>query len=155
MQSHTQPKGQAPAKYILYNVIALCLTAQACAESVYRCGDAYSPLAQCASGTAAVVKPSNELQHNSSGNPQAAARDLQDAQALEKQRRLAERQALQTVPVHMGVPAAPVTPENQSVTTPHHGQRARKSSSPYFTAADPASKLQKKSTVKAVPANTP
>ncbi len=95
MQSHTQPKGQAPAKYILYNVIALCLTAQAYAESVYRCGDAYSPLAQCASGTAAVVKPSNELQHNSSGNPQAAARDLQDAQVLEKQRRLAERQALQ------------------------------------------------------------
>jgi hypothetical protein len=155
MLSHTQPKGLTPVKYILYGAFTLLLTAQAYAEPVYRCGDAYSPLAQCASGTAAVVKPSNELQHNSSGSQQAAARDLQDAQALEKQRRLAERQALQNGPVHMGVLTAPAAPASHTVTTPPQGKYARRVPSPYFTAADPASRPQKKSTVKAVPANTP
>jgi hypothetical protein len=176
-----KPRGQAPADLLQRwspcgaNVfdtqtlwrIRLALTLSACcitpthADKVYRCGKAYSTSSQCANGAATEVKPSSVLQTAGPDKANAATRDLRDAQALEKQRLQAERQAAQAAPIRLGAPgaqAASPPPSNVTHNEPlaSRGNRkhAGKPNSPYFTAVDPNAAPKKKSTVKAVPATS-
>lgn len=153
--------------------IRLALTFSACcitptyADTVYRCGEAYSTSNQCANGAATELKPSSVLQTAGPDKGHAATRDLHDAQALEKQRLQAEQQAAQAAPIRLSTPSAPsATPNPSSVThnepsaSKGHriekgkGKHARKPYNPYFTAVDPTAAPKKKSTAKAVPANS-
>jgi len=131
------------------------------ADTVYRCGEAYSSSSQCASGTAKEVKPSAVLQTTEADNASAATRDLRDAQALEKQRLQAEQQATQAAPIRLSTHSAPSTaPRPRSVThnepSASKGNRREigKPNNPYFTALDPTAAPKKKSTAKAVPATS-
>ncbi len=130
------------------------------ADTVYRCGEAYSTSSQCASGAATEIKPSSVLQTKGPDNGNVATRDLRDAQALEKQRLQAEQQA---APIRLSTPSAPsTTPSSSNVTQTEpitkqgkrKGKQARKPSSPYFTAVDPTAAPKKKSTAKAVPVSS-
>jgi len=149
--------------------IRLALTLSACfitpthADTVYRCGEAYSTSSQCTNGAATEVKPSSVLQTTGSDRGNTAMRDLRDAQALEKQRLQAERQAAQVAPIRLNTLStlsAATPPSNvarsDSVTNQnqHKGKHARKPSSPYFTAVDANATPKKKSTAKAVPASS-
>ena len=140
---------------------AWCITVTH-ADTVYRCGEAYSTSSHCANGTATEVKPNSVLQTTRQDKADAASHDLRDAQALEKQRLLAEQQAAQAASVRLSTHSAPSTqPSPHSVSQTesinHFGKRkgkhARTANSPYFTAVDPASGSKKKSTAKAVPAS--
>ncbi len=153
--------------------IRLALTLSACcmtpthAETVYRCGEAYSTSSQCANGVATEVKPSSVLQTARPNNGSVATRDLLDAQALEKQRLEAEQLAAQAAPIRLSTPSAPsATPNTSSVThnepngsknnrrEKSQGKNARKPNSAYFTAVDPTAAPKKKNTAKAVPAGS-
>jgi hypothetical protein len=124
------------------------------ADTVYRCGEAYSTSSQCANATATEVKPSTVL--HTTGQTNNATSDLRDAQALEKQRLHAERQAVQTAPVRISTPHTPppIVTSNEPLAPngKRQGKHARKPNSPYFTAVDPNAAPKKKSTAKAVPA---
>jgi hypothetical protein len=124
------------------------------ADTVYRCGEAYSTSSQCANATATEVKPSSVL--HTTGQTNNATSDLRDAQALEKQRLHAERQAVQTAPVRISTPHTPppmlTSNEPLAPNGKRQGKHARKPNSPYFTAVDPTAAPKKKSTAKAVPA---
>ena len=132
------------------------------ADTVYRCGEAYSTSSQCANATATEVKPSTVL--HTTGQTNNATSDLRDAQALEKQRLQAERPSAQAAPIRLSTPNTlsatppPASGSHNEQLTPkgkHKGQHARKLQSPYFTAVDPSAnqaKPKKKSTAKAVPA---
>jgi hypothetical protein len=135
------------------------------ADTVYRCGEAYSASSQCANGAATEVKPSSVLQTTGSDKGNTATRDLRDAQALEKQRLQTEQQAAQAAPIRLSAPSAPsAAPLPSSII--HHepsvnkgnrrdkGKHARKPNNPYFTAVDPNAAPKKKSTAKAVPASS-
>jgi hypothetical protein len=137
------------------------------ADTVYRCGDAYSTSSQCANEAAIEIKPSSVLQTAGPDKGNAATRDLRDAQALEKQRLQAEQQAAQAAPIRLNTPSAPATASlpnsvihNELSANKGHrrekgkGKLARKPNSPYFTAVDPNAAPKKKSTVKAVPATS-
>jgi len=134
--------------------LVLLVTLPAWAETAYRCGDAYSPHAQCANGPAAPIQPTAELR-NAGQDKANASSDLREAQALEKQRLQAERQAAETAPVRFSAPLAPPASATHHVPQPQRGkgkgQRKGKAPSPYFTAVDPTAVAQKKSTAKAVP----
>ena len=131
------------------------------ADTVYRCGEAYSPSNQCAHAAATEVKPSSVLPTSGQDKNNTAASSLREAQALEKQRLQAERQAAQSAPIRLSTPTAP-----PSIATSHEpiaqsgqlrGKHARKPQSPYFTAVDPSAKNakpKKKSTAKAVPTDS-
>jgi hypothetical protein len=153
--------------------IRLALTLSACcitpthADTVYRCGEAYSTSSQCDSGAATEVKPSSVLQTKGPDNGNVAMRDLRDAQALEKQRLQAEQQAAQAAPIRLNTPSAPSTAPLPSSPTHNEpsaskgnrrekgkGKRARKPNNPYFTAVDPTPAPKKKSTAKSVPASS-
>ena len=147
--------------------IRLALTLSACcitpthADTVYRCGEAYSTSSQCASGAATEVKPSSVLQTKGPDNGNVATRDLRDAQALEKQRLQAERQAAQAAPIRLGAPSAQAAsppPSNVTHSEPLARRGNRKNAgnrnSHYFTAVDPTAAPKKKSTVKAMPASS-
>jgi hypothetical protein len=127
-----------------------CTTLLTYADTVYRCGDAYSATSQCGNAAATEVKPTSVLHTSAPSKSNAAAHDLREAQTLEKQRRQAERQAAQTAPVHITMPSAPVVAPAEP--TPHKSKHSRKAPSPYFTVKDPNAATQKKSTTKAVPA---
>ena len=125
------------------------------ADTVYRCGDAYSSFAQCANGPAVEVKPRLDWATSSPSKARAAPQDLREAQALEKQRLQSEHQAAQTAPARLSTPNAEVTSAIHAASTPHRGQgkpHHRGTSSPYFTAKDPNAPAPKKATTKAVPA---
>ncbi len=133
------------------------------ADTVYRCGEAYSNSSQCANGAATEVKPNSVLHTSEPDKANAATRDLRDAQALEKQRLQAEQQAAQAAPIVLSTPNVPSTnPSSSNVTQTEpitkqdkrKGKQARKPSSPYFTAVDPTASPKKKSTAKAVPASS-
>ena len=130
----------------------------ALADTVYRCGEAYSTSSQCANGAATEVKPTSVQQATGPDKGHTATHDLREAQALEKQRLQAERQAAQAAPIRLGAPAANPAPSNGTHSEPlaNHGKRkqARKPNSPYFTAVDPTASPKKKSTAKAVPASS-
>jgi hypothetical protein len=123
------------------------------AETVYRCGEAYSTSSQCANATATEVKPSSVL--HTTGQTNNATSDLREAQVLEKQRRQAERQAIQTAPERVSAPHTPppIATNNEALAPngKRQGKHARKPNSPYFTAVDPTAAPKKKSTAKAVP----
>ena len=182
-----KPKGLTPADYLqrlppcrkdvgdtqtrwfirlTLTLSAWCITPTH-ADTVYRCGEAYSTSSQCASGAATEIKPSSVLQTAGPDKGNATTRDLRDAQALEKQRLQAERQTAQAAPIRLNTPSAPSTAPLPSSATHNEpsaskGNRrekgkvklARKPSSPYFTAVDPTAAPKKKSTVKAVPASS-
>ena len=137
--------------YLTILLLTWCLM-PAYADAVYRCGEAYSTVAQCGSTAATEVKPTSALATGTSTN--TSANDVRDAQALEKQRLHAQRQAVQTTaPVQINTPRAqtPVAANNEPAI--HNGKRqhTRRPASPYFTAVDPNAKQKKKSTAKAVP----
>lgn len=131
------------------------------ADTVYRCGDAYSTSSQCANEAATEIKPNSVLQTAGPDKGNAATRDLRDAQALEKQRLQAERQAAQAAPMRLGAPSAQAASpppsnvtHNESLASKGKRKHAGKPNSPYFTAVDPNAAPKKKSTVKAVPATS-
>jgi len=139
------------------------LSHAALADTVYRCGETYSTSSQCANGTASEVKPSSVLHATGQDkdNGSTATRDMRDAQALEKQRLQAERQAAQAAPIRLSTPIAPpASPPPSSATHSEplshkgkdQGKHARQPNSPYFTAVDPTVGPKKKNTAKAVPA---
>jgi hypothetical protein len=133
-------------------LLLLCSTA-VCADTVYRCGEAYSTSSQCGNTAATEVKPASVLSTGLLTNTNT--HDLRDAQALEKQRLQAQRQTVQTAPVPINAPLtqAPMAVSHESVTT--NRQHNRRPASPYFTAIDPNhAKQKKKGTIKAVPAAT-
>jgi hypothetical protein len=144
--------------------MATLLSHAAFADTVYRCGETYSSSNQCAGEAAKEVKPNAVLHSNEPDKANTAARDLRDAQALEKQRLQAEQQAAQAVPIRLSAPSAAPSTSNVPLNEPSankdksrengKGKRARKPNNPYFTAVDPTAAPKKKSTAKAVPAST-
>ena len=159
-----KPKGLRATKcFAALLGMAALLSHATLADTVYRCGEAYSSSSQCSSGAATEVKPNSVLQTAGQDKANAATRDLRDAQALEKQRLQAEQQAAQAAPIRLSAPSAPSTnPSSSNVTQTEpitkqgkrKGKQARKPSSPYFTAVDPTAAPKKKSTAKAVPASS-
>lgn len=139
---------------ITCGTLALLVTPPAWADTAYRCGDAYSPHTQCANGPATPIQPKSEL-HGAGQDKANASSDLREAQALEKQRVQAERQAAEAAPVRFSTPLAPPASVTINTTQPQHGKRKSKRTgktpSPYFTAVDPKAAAQKKSTANAVP----
>ena len=139
---------------------AWCIT-HTHADTVYRCGEAYSTSSQCAHDAATEVKPSSVLHTTAPVKSSTAPIDLREAQALEKQRLQAERQAAQSASIRLSTPnASPsiiTSHEPLAQSGKHKGKHARKAQSPYFTAVDPSAKnakLKKKSTAKAVPTDS-
>ncbi len=127
------------------------------ADTIYRCGEAYSTSNQCGHTQAIEVKPGSVPRSPEQGKHNTAAQDLRDAQALEKQRLQAERQAAQSTPTRLNTPsAAPANSPNEAPAnnTKRYGHHSRQLQSPYFTAVDPKATSQKKSTAKAVPATS-
>lgn len=125
------------------------------ADTIYRCGEAYSTSSQCDNAVASEVKPAPGLR-STGPNPNAAlSSNVRDAQALEKQRLQLERQATFSAPIRLNTPAfAPASTANTEPMVPHakrHGPYGKKLQSPYFTAVAPSAAPQKKSTAKAVP----
>ena len=168
MLTKHKPKGLRATKcFAAILGMVVLLSHSTFADTVYRCGEAYSTSNQCANGVATEVKPSSALQTAEPDNGNVATRDLRDAQALEKQRLQAEQQANQAAPIRLSTPSAPpATPHPNSVT--HNepsankgfrrekgkGKNARKPNSAYFTAVDPTAAPKKKNTAKAVPATS-
>jgi hypothetical protein len=155
MLTQRQSKGLTPVNYLkglAFTLSAWCIL-PTLADTVYRCGEAYSTSSQCDNAAATEVKPSSVL--HTTGPTNNATSDLREAQALEKQRLQAERQAFQTAPVR--VSALPTPPPIATSNPPlapngrHPGKHGRKPASPYFTAVDPHATPKKKSTAKAVP----
>lgn len=165
MRKKIQAKGLTLTEYLAaikpaldMAVTALGLAAQlhipAMADTVYRCGDAYSTSNQCANTTASEVKPTSILHVTKPDKHSTASSELREAQALEKQRLKIERQTVQTTSVQRNTPDPPAPAPLESV--PHHGKNKHarsKSPNPYFSAVDPNTTHQKKSTAKAVPVN--
>ena len=144
----------------LFAVFAFCAWSitLAQADTIYRCGEAYSTSSQCGHTAATEVKPSPVLNTAGQDKNNSAMQDLREAQALEKQRLQAERQTVQPTPIHLStlssVPTSTASNEPSASAPKRYGQRARKPNSPYFTAVDPKTARKKKSTAKAVPANS-
>jgi hypothetical protein len=142
----------------LFAVFAFCAlsTTRAQADTIYRCGEAYSTSNQCGNVAATEVKPSSVLHTTGQDKNNLATQDLREAQALEKQRLQAERQAAQSAPMRLStpspVPTSVASNEPPTNTPKRYGKHTRKTNSPYFTAVDPKAASQKKSTAKAVPA---
>ena len=160
MLTKHKPKGLRATKVLtaLLGMAAL-LSHASLADTVYRCGEAYSNSNHCTNATATEVKPSAVLHTTAPDPANAAMRDLRDAQALEKQRLQAEQQAAQAAPIRLNTPSAFSTkpsPDSANQTDPiarkRKGKHAKKANSPYFTAVDPTAAPKKKSTAKAVPA---
>jgi len=126
----------------------------ALADTAYRCGNAYSASNQCSHGVAAEVLPENALHIKGQGKANANT-DLREAQALEKQRLQAERQAAHTAAVRITAPHAPPASDTPPAPVPQHGEpkslHSKKRPSPYFTAVDPHAGPKKKGTAKALP----
>ena len=144
-----KPKGLRATKcFAALLGMAALLSHATLADTVYRCGEAYSSSSQCTNGAATEIKPSSVLQTEGSDKSHAATRDLRDAQALEKQRLQAEQQAAQAAPIRLSTHNAP------SAAPPNKGKQASKPNRPYFTAVDPTTTPKKKSTANAVPASS-
>lgn len=147
-------KPGVPSMLLMLRLSGATLCAHA--DTVYRCGDAYSSFEQCANGQAVEVKPRLDWVTSSPSKARTASQDLREAQALEKQRLQTEHQAAQTAPpARLSTTNAEVTPAIHAASTPHRGQSKpyhRGTFSPYFTARDPNAPAQKKATTKAAPA---
>ena len=136
--------------------LVVWLSHPALADTAYRCGNAYSASNQCSHGVAAEVLPANALHIKGQGKANANT-DLREAQALEKQRLQAERQAAHTAAVRITAPHMPTTSGNPPAPLHQRGeaksQHSNKRPSPYFTAVDPQAAPKKKGTAKTVPEN--
>lgn len=124
----------------------------AAADTAYRCGNEYSPHVQCANGAATPTQTITELRitGQDKANPNS---ELREAQALEKQRLQAERQAAQTAAVLVSTPSSRSTSVTQSDLPPQNGKRKKhgiKKPNPYFTAVDPTALPKKKGSSKAL-----
>ena len=145
---------------LAFTLNAWCIT-HTHADTVYRCGEAYSTSSHCAHDAATEVKPSSVLDTTGPVKSSTAPIELREVQALEKQRLQAERQAAQSAPIRLSTPTAPPSIVTSHEPLTQNGQRrgkhARKPQSPYFTAVDPSTKNakpKKKSTAKAGPADS-
>jgi hypothetical protein len=151
-------QAQRPAKWltVMFGMAAL-LSYPTLADTVYRCGEAYSTSNQCDNSVATEIKPSTIRHTTGPDQANTATRDLLDAQTLEKQRLHAEQQAAQAAaPIRLRPPRAPLAiPSNHTHHEPiaNSGKHPRKTNSPYFTAVDPTAAAKKKGSAKAVPAN--
>jgi hypothetical protein len=124
------------------------------AETVYRCGDEYSTSAMCADGPSAEIKTHAEVRTPTHDGTSPAARDLRDAEALEKNRLRSEKQAAQSIPPRMMDMRQNLTASNIDETATNlypRGLRHRRPQSPYFTAKDPNTPPKKKGNAKALP----
>ncbi len=131
------------------------------ADTVYRCGNAYSPSSQCAHAAAAEVKPFSVLPTAGQDKNNTAPIDLREAQALEKQRLQAEHQAAQSAPIWLSTPntspSFATSHEHLTQSGQRKGKHLRTFQTPYFTAVNPSAnkaRPKKKSTAKAVPAES-
>ena len=160
MQRQHKPKELRTTKFfaVMFGM-AILLSRAGLADTVYRCGEAYSTSNRCGDAAATEVKPT--AMPHTAGSTHNPASDLREAQALEMQRLQAERQATQATHVRHSTSSAPAAnPSSNSTphqeTLPNKGKRkgkyARKPNNPYFTAVEPHAAPQKKSTAKAVPA---
>ena len=152
-----KPKGMsAPELWAAMFCMATLMDSTALADTVYRCGEAYSTSSQCANAAATEVKPSSVLHTTGQDKSNTATHELREAQSLEKQRVQSERQAAQSAPIRLNTPplapASSVNHESLTSAPKRHGKHSRQPNSPYFTAVDPTAP-KKKSTAKAVPAN--
>ena len=164
MLTKHKSKGPSPAELFATAVGAVTLfTHAALADTVYRCGNAYSASPQCGHATATEVKPNSALDTMGAEKRHTAQGDLKEAHALEKQRLKAEHQAAQASPVQLSTPNTPLaSPAPSNVNHieliakagKHKNKHARQPYTPYFTAVDPAAAPKKKSTAKAVPASS-
>ena len=134
---------------------ALLITAPASADTAYRCGDAYSALAQCPSGQPVEVKTTSVPRSSAQDTNAAAMRDMREAEALEKKRLQAERQAGQNAALRLSAPGnlGSTSPpyETERAPMPSKGKHMRKPPNPYFTAKDPSAPTKKKGNAKALP----
>ena len=105
-------------------------------ESVYRCGNSYSSSSQCASERATEVNAHSEPGHHVAAPKAMAAREQREADALEKKRLQAERQAVQQQPVQVVI-SPPQTSASSPSQSSRHGAKHPKPPNPYFTAKDP------------------
>ena len=139
-------------------VLCLCLPWGLSAQTVFRCGNHYSTTANCADSVPAPVQDTRAAEQ-AKAQERLTQQTQREAQALEKNRLQAERQATK-------VPLPPAWPSDKGATTsavdadtlpppPHH----RKKVSPYFTAKDgsaaPGKKTAAKAKTQANPQTTP
>ena len=132
----------------------------ASAQTVYRCGDLYKADASC--DKAVMQTPPDPRSTAQEKTQQALTRQTQhEADALERQRLSAERQAAQpaspwaTLPQDKALAQSRLEPETSNIPSPRGKRRA---ASPYFTAKDGNSSKptkSKKSTAKVTPAAKP
>ena len=150
--------GLGHVQHLAFNTcvgFALCAVTLTQADTIYRCGEAYSASSQCGNSVASEVKPTSALHSTGPNKNDTSSSDLRDAQTLEKQRLQLERQATSSAPIRLNTPAlAPVSATSTEPIVPHakrRGPYGRKLQSPYFTAVEPSAAPKKKSTAKAVP----
>jgi hypothetical protein len=148
-------RGPTPSDFLgAMLALVVWLSHPALADTAYRCGNTYSASSQCNHGEAIAVRPANALSATGQGKNNASA-DLREAQALEKQRLQAERQAAHTAAVRITAPHAPPASDTPPAPVPQHGEpkslHSKKRPSPYFTAVDPHAGPKKKGTAKALP----
>ena len=159
MPNTRKPKGLLKTNVAVPLVWVLLMTVSAHADTVYRCGNAYSASDQCANGQSAEVKASSVLRDRAQDKPSHVSNEQQEAAALEKKRLQAERQATQNAPIRLSAspnpPSRRVNTDVERNPSRNKGKHARKPPSPYFTAKDPNAPPKKKSTAKAVPAALP
>ena len=141
-----------------HQYISVCITLLTSthlqAETVYRCGDNYSSSAMCADGRSAEIKTHAEVRTPTHDSISSAARDLHDAEALEKNRLRSEKQTAQNVPPRLMDTRQNLTASNTDETATNlrpRGIRNHRPHSPYFTAKDPNTPPKKKGNAKALP----
>ena len=141
------------AKCLVTVLCMLLVAASTHADTVYRCGNAYSASDQCTNGPPSEIKASAALRDRAPEKPPRIANDLQEADLLEKKRLLAEHQAAQNAPVRFNPSANHVNPNHSPERNPipSQGRRLRKPFSPYFTAKDPNAPSKKKGNATALP----
>ena len=164
MQKQTNPEGAATARFLIrLTAVALGLStghlSLTWADTVYRCGEAYSASALCAHGPVSELEPLAEPHTPNIEKGNTTTDELREAQALEKRRLKSENQTIQSTPARGSVPSASlgaITRDQHLPQQPNSNKkRARKIQSPYFTAVAPNAIQKKKSTAQAVPANNP
>ncbi|WP_408598474.1 hypothetical protein [Limnohabitans sp.] len=109
------------------------------AQTVYRCGDQYSPTASCQNSTTPTVQDTRNAEQTKA-QERLTLQTQRDAQALEKNRLQSERRASVHSPT-----VTPAWPQDRAVTqssgaapdtlaAPHHARSQK--ANPYFTAKD-------------------
>lgn len=164
MQKQPNPKGALTTRFVIRLTgvaLGLCTGhfSHSWADTVYRCGEAYSASALCAHEPASQFKPQLVPSAASVEKTNIADDELKDAQVLEKRRLQSEREAIQSAPARLNAPSGSQSAATSDDHFPLHAsskkKRTRKIQSPYFTAVAPNANPKKKSTAQAVPANNP